>query len=213
MPNPTPATKRPPWLWIGLGAVVVVALVVAVVASRGGSDDGADVTSGIEQTRPVTVTGDALPALPDSGTDPAVGTVAPTLKGATFDGTSMEIAPDGKGKLVLFVAHWCPHCQREVPLLVDHLKDTKLVSGVELVTVATATSHTRPNYPPSTWLEQEGWTAPVLADSADGTAAQAYGLPGFPYLVALDKDGKVVGRISGEFPVATFDQLARAAAG
>jgi thiol-disulfide isomerase/thioredoxin len=208
MPKPTPATKRPPWLWIGLGAVVVVALVVAVIASRGGSDEATDVP----QTQPVTVTGNPLPALPDSGTDPAVGTVAPTLAGKSFDGSAVDIAPDGTGKLVLFVAHWCPHCQREVPLLVDHLKTTKLPAGVELVTVATATTDTRPNYPPSTWLDKEGWTAPVLADDADGTAAQAYGLPGFPYLVALDKDGKVVGRITGEFPVETFDQLAQAAA-
>jgi hypothetical protein len=208
MPKPTPATSRPPWLWIGIGAIVVVALVVAVVASRGGSDDATD----LPQTQPVTVSGNPLPTLADSGPDTAVGTVAPTLQGKSFDGAAVDVAP-GTAKLVLFVAHWCPHCQREVPLLVDHLKGTKLPDGVELVTVATGTSKDAPNYPPSTWLDDEGWTAPVLADDADGTAAQAYGLPGFPYLVALDADGKVVGRVTGEFPTSTFDQLARAAAG
>jgi thiol-disulfide isomerase/thioredoxin len=208
MPKPTAAPSRPPWLWIGIGAIVVVALVVAVLASRGGSDEAA---TDLPQTQPVTASGNPLPTLADSGTDAAVGTVAPTLHGKSFDGSAVDVAP-GTAKLVLFVAHWCPHCQREVPLLVDHLKRTKLPAGVELVTVATSTSKDAPNYPPSTWLDDEGWTAPVLADDGDGTAAQAYGLPGFPYLVALDADGKVVGRVTGEFSTDTFDQLAREAA-
>ena len=32
----------------------------------------------------------------------------------SFDGTPVEIAPDGKAKLVVFLAHWCPHCRAEV---------------------------------------------------------------------------------------------------
>ncbi|MCU1379625.1 MAG: Redoxin [Acidimicrobiales bacterium] len=204
-------SKRPPWLWIGLAGVVLVALIAAVVASSGGST--AKAAPGVEETRPVTVTGNPLPALPDSGTDPAIGQVAPTLTGATFDGTPLTIGNDGKAKLVLFVAHWCPHCQREVPLLVTYLKSHTLPAGVELLTVATATNASQPNYPPSTWLQKAGWTAPVLADSADGTAAAAYGLPGFPYLVGLDASGKVVGRITGEFTTDTFASLAQAVAG
>lgn len=204
-------SKRPPWLWIGLAGVVLVALIAAVVASSGGST--AKAAPGVEETRPVTVTGNPLPALPDSGTDPAIGQVAPTLTGATFDGTPLTIGNDGKAKLVLFVAHWCPHCQREVPLLVTYLKSHTLPAGVELLTVATATNASQPNYPPSTWLQKAGWTAPVLADSADGTAATAYGLPGFPYLVGLDASGKVVGRITGEFTTDTFASLAQAVAG
>jgi thiol-disulfide isomerase/thioredoxin len=203
--------SSPPWLWIGVGAVVVVALVIAVIASAGGSSD--DTATDDPQTQPVTVTGNPLPTLADSGADPGVGQTAPTLAGTSFDGSAVDVKADGTGKLVLFVAHWCPHCQREVPLLVDHLQSTTLPAGVELVTVATATDSTRPNYPPQAWLDDEGWPAPVLADSAEDAAAQAYGLPGFPYLVALDGSGKVVGRITGEFPMTTFDQLARAAAG
>ena len=208
--KPAP-TSSPPWLWIGVGAVVVVALVIAVIASTGGSGDGG---TDNPQLQAVTVTGSPLPDLPESGTYPGVGQVAPTLAGKSFDGSAVDVKPgDGTGKLVLFVAHWCPHCQREVPLLVDHLKSTKLPSGVELVTVATATNANQPNYPPESWLDDEGWTAPVLADDADQTAAKAYGLSAFPYLVAIDGSGKVVARLTGEFPVTTFDQLARQAAG
>ena len=49
-----------------------------------------------------------------------------------------------------------------------------------------------------------------MADSASGTAANAYGLPAFPYFVALDSSGKVVGRTSGEI---TTDQFAKLATG
>ena len=50
-----------------------------------------------------------------------------------------------------------------------------------------------------------------MADSASGTAANAYGLPGFPYFVALDSSGKVVGRASGEITTDQFAKLANGA--
>ena len=111
------------------------------------------------------------------------------------------------------MAHWCPHCQREVPPLVDHLADDPLPAGIDLVTVATATDPSRPNYPPSAWLESAGWTAPTIADSPEGTAAMALGLPGYPYFVAVDSQGRVVARTSGEITTDQFDQLVRLAAG
>ena len=40
-----------------------------------------------------------------------------------------------------------------------------------------------------------------------GTAASAYGLTGFPYIVMVDKDGKVTHRASGEVPVGDFGAL------
>ena len=201
--------KGPPWLWIGVAAVVVI-LAVAAVASSGGSDKKKNSTAaGVEQTRPVTVTGTALPELPQGGgTDPAVGKEIPEAKGASFDGTPVDIRNDGRPKLILFVAHWCPHCQKEVPLLTDYLKSHKLPSGVDLYTVATATTSTRPNYPPSAWLSKVGWKAPTMADSDDGKAATAFGLNAFPYFVAVDGSGKVVARTTGEITTDEFADLA-----
>jgi uncharacterized protein (DUF1800 family) len=69
------------------------------------------------------------------------------------------IANDGKAKVVLFVAHWCPHCRREVPL---------------------------------------------LADDSQNSAAGAYGLTGYPYLVVVDAHNRVVSRSSGEMSLAEF---------
>ena len=203
-------------LWIA-GAVVVLLAIVAIVATSGG-DDAEDVSTAgsgsASATQPVTPTGEPLVPYEKSASDPAVGVVAPALVGASFDGSPLAIEPtDGTAKLVLFVAHWCPHCQREVPFLVDHLADSPLPDDVELVTVSTAVDEKAPNYPPQTWLEDEGWTFPVLADSAEGAAADAYGLTAFPYFVALHEDGTVAARASGELSADELEALVAAAQG
>ncbi len=46
-----------------------------------------------------------------------------------------------------------------------------------------------------------------MADSSDFAAARAFGLPAFPYFVALDSHGKVVGRTSGEISTVDFAKL------
>ena len=90
-------------------------------------------------------------------------------------------------------------CQREVPIIV-RLERQGVLEGIELGGVSTGTSKDAPNYPPSDWLEQVGWPAPVLVDTANQTAAKAYGLSGYPFLVFVDAEGKVVGRWAGEMP-------------
>jgi thiol-disulfide isomerase/thioredoxin len=209
-PAAKPARRGIGNVWIPAAVVVAVALIVAVVATR--KTGPADDTAGLEQTRPVTVSGAPLPEYAP-GADPAVGTPAPELRGASFDGTPVNVTRDGRGKVLLFAAHWCPHCQREVPAVVEHLRDRPLPDGVDLVAVVTSTVSSRPNYPPSSWLRRVGWTAPVLVDDASGAAATAYGLNGFPYFVAVGRDGKVVARASGEIGADGFDRLARLAAG
>ena len=203
--------KRTRALWVGAGAVVLALAVVAVAGSRGSNSGGkGKEAAGLEQTRPVEVSGPALPQFTGEDDDPAVGKTAPELRGASFDGTPVAIT-HGRPTLVLFVAHWCPHCQREVPVIAKHLRSHPLPDGVQLVTVATATSASQPNYPPSAWLEREGWKAPTLVDSSNGTAADAFGLLSYPYFVALDSAGKVVARTSGEIPTEQFDVLVKKA--
>ena len=89
---------------------VIGLAVLALVASACGDDAsaGTDGSPGgtIEETRPVTVTGDPLPLLPDAGNDPAVGMVMPEVVGASFDGTPISILNDGRPKVLLILAHW-----------------------------------------------------------------------------------------------------------
>jgi thiol-disulfide isomerase/thioredoxin len=186
-----------------LGAAFGLAVLVA-----GGDDDGA-VAAGVEQVRAVTIEGAALPAHDSSAaTDAAVGMTAPTLRGASFDGTPVTVTPgDGTPKMLVFLAHWCPHCQREVPVLTKWINDGRAPSGLEIVAVSTGVSSDAPNYPPSAWLAREGWPKSVLADNASSAAGKAYGLTAFPYLVVLDAEGNVVVRTSGELSADQLDQL------
>jgi thiol-disulfide isomerase/thioredoxin len=193
-------------------AAVLLALVAAVVAGSAGDDEAtttsdstlADGVTG--DPAPVTVDGDALAPLPESGDDPAIGQVMPTIAGTSFEGTPLTVPAAGRPTLLLFVAHWCPHCQAEVPVVHQWVDEGGLPDGVDLMTVSTAVDARRGNYPPAAWLADEGWTSPVLADDADGSGATAAGLTSFPYFVAVDADGTVAARASGEL---TSDQLDR----
>lgn len=178
------------------GVVAVVAVVVIVVVTAGGSGDAG---SALPQYREVELVGDPLPPLGDEATDVAVGTQAPVVRGAAFDGTAVTIEP-GRPTLLAFVAHWCPHCQAEVPRIVDWIESGDVPEQLRVVMVSTSATSTRPNFPPSAWLEREGYDGEVLVDDQSSSTAQAFGLQNFPMLVLLDADGKVLWRESGEQP-------------
>ncbi len=203
-------------------AVIVVLAVVALVITAGGDEKAAEEGTGAhaaqnaeQEQAAVTVVGPALPAYPQVDSmvappaeDPAVGETPPTLEGQTFDGSPITIDPaDGRAKVVIFVAHWCPHCQAEVPLIQEWIDEGNQPDDVDLYTVSTAVRANQANYPPSDWLAKEGWTPPVLLDDPDQNAASAYGLPGFPYFVMVDADGEVTQRASGEVPMDEFGAL------
>jgi thiol-disulfide isomerase/thioredoxin len=183
----------------------VIAIAAVIVSSSGDSANAGP------QTRPVEISGNPLPTFdPNANPDPGVGQQAPTLNGSTFDGTPVSITNDGRPKVVMFIAHWCPHCQAEVPRITQWLKDNGMPSDVDLYAVATGTSADAPNYPPSRWLEKAGWPVTTMADDENSSAAKAYGLSAYPYFVALDASGRVVVRTSGELTMDQFEAVVSA---
>jgi thiol-disulfide isomerase/thioredoxin len=183
---------------IGLG---VVALVVTVLLGMGGTG-----TAGEEFGAPV-VTGSNLP-LAGATPDPALGLPIPEVVGADFDGTEVRISRDGRAKILIFLAHWCPHCQAEVPVVQEWYEQGNLPDNVDLIAVATSTNSARVNYPPSVWLEEEGFEPPVIADSSAYALGAAFGVDAFPFWVFVSPDGLVVGRTSGRLDGATISEIA-----
>ena len=151
----------------------------------------------------VEIIGEALPP------DESVGHVAPGFKAQpNTSGEMIEIQPDdGTIRLIGFFAHWCPHCQREVPRVAQWLNENGLPNGVEVVAISTSVREGTPNYPPSEWFEAENWPTQVLVDSPEKTIAEAYGLTGFPFWVLVDGEGIVVHRSSGELTEEQFSYL------
>ena len=185
-------------------ALILVAAGIAVVAS-GGGDDSSDssVSTGsgqtIEQNRPIESTGEPLPTFEDPATDPAVGTASPVIDGQSFDGTPITIGgASDNPSLLVFLAHWCPHCNAEVPELIKLQEAGDIPADLDVVGISTAVAADRPNYPPSEWIVDKGWPWPTIADDAELNAFGYFGGAGFPFLVILDADGKVLARQSGE---------------
>lgn len=204
-----PNTRGPRFVMLGLGVVVVLAAVIAIGVSGGGSDSPKSTTTtaagggGAGEYQPVMVAGDPLAALGDSVTDPLVGESAPVLEGFSFDGTPITIggSTGGSPTMVVFLAHWCPHCNREVPRLLEWKKQGLVPENLRVVGVATASRNDLANWPPSEWLREFEWPWETMADDQAGTAASAYGVDGFPFMVILDGAGKVAHRLSGEIGV------------
>ena len=211
------------WVWAGL--IVVVLVVVGIVVFAGGDDDdsitaGTDDTSltALPDTQPVTVTGDALPAFAQTEGDAAIGVTAPVLEGLDFQGdpVTIDAATEGQAYMVVFLAHWCPHCNDEMPLLLAWKKTGGVPDELKVIGVATAVNENASNYPPAEWFSNKGWSWPVMVDEslgaqAAGKAAVAYGATGWPYFVIVGADGKVKARYSGEIEIDQLQLLVDAA--
>lgn len=190
-------------LWWIIGGVVGLGLIVALAASIATEPE---IDESIGYGDP-TVEGDPLPAYVTGTQDVAIGIPAPTVTGADWNGNEVTIEPDGTAKILIFLAHWCPHCQAEVPRVQDWIEAGNLPEGVELISIATSTDRNRPNWPPQDWLEEEGWTSPVIMDDQIGTVAASFGMSGTPFYVVLDGDNNNLGRVSGEIGTQGLDAL------
>lgn len=182
-----------------VGGLVSLALLVAIILSFGPE------TIEDEVGTPV-VAGTELPPLDRSAdTDPAVGMAMPTVTGADFDGTAVSLTADGRPKAIIFLAHWCSVCQTEVPAVQSWIDAGGAPDGVDIISISTLVNKTRGNYPVSTWLDDEGWTPPVILDDAQSSIMTAFGGTGTPFWVFVDSTGTVVRRVSGSTETAALD--------
>lgn len=179
-----------------IAGLVVVVVIIGVLVALGGAEDDEEVSTDAPDFGPVAVEGTPLPELADGGADPAVGMAAPVIEGTDPEGSGVSVGGSGEPTLVAFLAHWCPHCQNEVPVIVDLMEEGEL-DGVRVVGVLTGTNPDAPNHPPVAWMEREGWEGELLLDDDRFSAGAAYGLSGYPFVVYLDGDGEVVSRTSG----------------
>ncbi len=204
--TPKPSSKRLPIALIA-GGILAIGLIVVIVISTG---SGGDATA---ETGTPTLTGVTLPEFTTVQGDTALGMTIPEVAGADFSGTPVSITRDGRPKMILFFAHWCSVCREEVPVITDWLPGATLPPQLDIISVSTGVNPNAPNYPPSRWLEREGWTVPVILDDAQSTVAAAFGLSAYPYFVFVDGDGRVALRATGALAASTLEQIISQLAG
>ena len=178
------------------GAVV---LVLGLAIAIGVTLSSEPVAAGLPEGE-INVDGESLPQYAGENDDNiALGLSAPTFSAPDQNSEIFNLEKNGNSKALLFLAHWCPHCQREVPVVQSFIDSNGVPSGIEVIAVATSIDRGRDNYPPQEWLEREGWSEIQIYD-LDREIGEAYGLNAFPYWVFLDKDLNVIARRTGNLP-------------
>ena len=169
----------------------------------------------------INVKGDKLPDLPSSFSrdciffenlnycqqmEPAAKLDAPTITGTDLDGEaiSTEIS---QPRIIIFLAHWCRHCQQEVPVIQQWIDENGDPEPIKIFSVLTSINSTQPNYPPDKWLKSENWTMPTFSDNDQDGVAKHFGVKGFPFWVLIDHHGKVITRLGGGFTAEEFEGI------
>ncbi len=155
--------------------------------------------AGLQEYGPIDVEGATLDPYDSTIDDLSVGMQSTVVRGESFDGTELVIGePTGNPTMIVFLAHWCGHCNAEVPELIALDEAGRLPVGLDVVGVSTAVAADRENYPPSQWVVDKGWEWPTMADDEIQSAISAFGGTAFPFTVVLDGDGTVLARRSGQ---------------
>jgi thiol-disulfide isomerase/thioredoxin len=152
----------------------------------------------------------ALPMFEDSGNDPAVlGQMRlTTITGPEYyTGAEASFSPDdGKARVWMIWAHWCPYCQAELPEIQAWWpENSERFPNVELVTVTSAIDDSRSN-PLTPYLDSEQFPFPVIVDRT-GEVSRQFGTAAFPFWVVTDAEGTVVLRVAGALGVSSVDQI------
>ena len=199
-------TNRLALVLVGVALVAFVGVVAVLSAG-----EGADLPSLDEYAGTVEVDGAPIPVpYPDEPTAPdaAVGLPAPTVTVQDLDDTPVTVGDTGRAQVLVFLAHWCPVCDQELPTLRDVVDAGGVPDGVDLVLVTTGLDPGRPNWPPQQWLADAGLgEVTTVRDDADDTLMRTFGLRAYPAWAVVGADGTVLARRQGLLNTVAVAQL------
>jgi|TARA_B110000263_G_scaffold15848_1_gene12831 cytochrome c biogenesis protein CcmG/thiol:disulfide interchange protein DsbE len=116
--------------------------------------------------------------------------------------------PENTPTIFLFVAHWCPYCQEEIPEVINWIEDNDILNkGVNVVLIVTSTDSNKNNYPPDSWLYNVSWKYPVIYDDERNSLAGHFGVSYFPSWVFTESDGKIAFTHAGKIGLEELTQL------
>ena len=94
-------------------------------------------------------------------------------------------------------ATWCKPCIQEINNMSELMDDWKTKYGVQLVTVSVDNARNTPKVKP--FVDGQGWDYDVLLD-VNEDLKRALNAPSVPYMIVLDKNGKIVYEHNGYLP-------------
>lgn len=126
----------------------------------------------------------------------------PEISYQTVEGTTKKLSESkGKSVLLVFWAHWCGHCQKELPKIDAVIAKNK----PDLVYIPIEASQgTMQNV--LDFAATYKIVTPLFFDLS-GAAPVAYNVQSFPTAFRLAPDGTVYDFAAGELPDARFDQF------
>jgi thiol-disulfide isomerase/thioredoxin len=180
-------------------AVVGVVVIVAVALSLGGA---ATKTRSAPTVGPVTVSG------PPRGAPLQAGERIPDFTANLLSGGDVRWSDyTGTPTVLALWAPWCPHCQKELPILSEVAQE---FPSVKLLTIVTAVD-LHPGPTPDGYLRSRGLALATALDDENGTLGTALGLQAFPTVYFVDAQGVVrqafVGESSAQQVRANIEQI------
>jgi thiol-disulfide isomerase/thioredoxin len=137
---------------------------------------------------------DTPPDLPDPAARMQVGQPAPQFNYAAIDGLVIKLSQfKGNKPVVLdFWATWCPPCQMEIPLLDQvYLKHKDKLEIIAISSEDAASAGAIRSF-----AHNKGISFDIMHDPT-GTIEAMYPHNAIPFLVFIDKEGKVIGVETG----------------
>jgi len=128
------------------------------------------------------------------------GKPAPDFTLTTLAGEEVSLS-DYEGKIVMmnFWATWCTYCDQEMPDLQRLYEENKDKDFVVLAVNVGEDEKTAGDY-----IEEGGYTFPVLLDEDSKVAQQKYYVSAYPTSYYIDKDGTLIGAVPG---MMTYPQM------
>lgn len=126
----------------------------------------------------------------------AAGNVAPDFTLPNLEGVNVKLSLY-KGKVVVlnFWGTWCEPCKAEMPslnkLYLEHRDEGLVVLAISI---------DPSNQNVKSFIQQKGYSIPVLLDRDKEVYFDTYGLLGLPVSVIIDRDGTIVQKVLGETP-------------
>jgi thiol-disulfide isomerase/thioredoxin len=127
----------------------------------------------------------------DEGLIP-VGEKAPGFTAETVGGGSVSVEGGARATMLVFFATWCPHCQKEAPVM-SELESQ--YDGLRMVMVGIDGEDDPEKV--QRFVEEYDIESPAVYEPGLGSE---YGVSGYPTTYVLDGDNRVVGAHSGEAP-------------